>query len=644
MKIFKKSIGVVFAILTFYNVQAQGVGFEETTSFYPTSETLQKDTIVWGYLTIPENWEDPESSIIKVAVCVLKNTSNSANADSVVFIQGGPGAGGIQNIWSWRNHPLRQKNDIVLFDVRGTGFSKPRLCPDLGEQLLEILSKNQSKAQDEQQKTMAALSCKTALLNKGIDVEAYHSLSVAKDLNTLKNQLGYANWNVYGVSYGTYMAQVYASTYPDDIKTVTLDSSIPDITTYYTQNTSNYINSLTKIFELCKNDAQCNSEYPDLEKVYYKTIADLEKNPITVSVDREVLESEEFTYNAEDFKVAVQQALYHKQLIEIIPVLIYQFKERNEEALGNLVAAFSNLLGMDYGVYYCVSCNETLPNNSIAEYQKNVSRYPRLKGGISFYESDFKVCKSWNLTRTDSIAHHDTSQLADLSAPVLVFAGEHDPITPQSNGKKTARKFKNATAIIGSTYGHVPSFTQIGNQVAAAFINNPHEKIEVRAFEKAKRVHLTGGVTMNSGISKMGNSLNQVNPIFLAPLCIAIGIMVVFAFVYAVKLLRKKYTTNQDRIIRMLSILISTIGVVGLVSLVSTLLKVAGKNYFILAFGLPDNFSYIFTLLFSFIALLLVALLYFVLQLKKISDRSIVFSVLFSNMLLVTYLLYWGIV
>lgn len=639
-----KYISILFTILSFCIVKGQNISLERTTSFYPKSETLQKDNITWGYLNVPENWEDAESTTIKVAFSVLKNSSNTINANAVVFIQGGPGASGIKNIWSWINHPLRKKNDIILFDVRGTGYSEPRLCPDLGKKIMEILAKNQSEEEDEKQKTTAVLSCKTELLNREIDTEAYQSLSIVKDLNALKNQLGYTNWHVYGVSYGTYISQVYASIYPNDIKTLTLDSSIADISTYYTQNTSNYINSLTKIFKICKNDLGCNNKYPDLEKIYYKTIIDLQENPITVSVDRATLDSGKFTYNVEDFKVAIQQALYHKQLIEVIPILIYQFHNRNEGALGNLVAAFSNLLGMDYGVYYCVSCNEVLPNNKISDYQKNASRYPNLKGGISFYKSDFKVCKNWNFSRKDSIIHHNLSKLEEVSFPVLVLSGEYDPITPISNGEKIAKKFKTANVVKGFTYGHAPGFTKIGNQVVESFINNPRETINLQAFEKAKKVDLVNGVTINSGISKIGNSLNQINLIFLAPIFIALGIMIAFVFVYLTKLIRKKYVTNSDKIIRIFSVLTSIVGIVGLVSLVLTLMKVAGQNYFILAFGLPDNFSYIFTILLSFIVLLLFTLLYFTLRIKKINDRSIVFSVLFSNILVVTYLFYWRII
>ncbi|WP_235982951.1 alpha/beta fold hydrolase [Kordia aestuariivivens] len=627
-------------------MKAQNIAFENTAPFY-NYEELQNDNIVWGYLTIPENWEKENSKKIKIAVTVLKNTAKNENAKAVVFIQGGPGSSGIATIWSWLMHPLRKTHDIVLFDVRGTGFSTPRLCPNLGKELLEILAKNQSAEEDEKQKTSIALSCKEKLIKNDIDIEAYNSKSIAKDLHVLKEKLGYDAWNVYGASYGTYIAQIYASEFPEDIKSLILDSSIDDITTYYTKNTSNYINTLRKVFTGCEADPNCKAAYPDLEKMYYEVIAALEKEPITVAVDENLIASGGFTFNAEDFKIAIHQALYNKQLVEMIPLLIYQFHEKNKGTLGNLVPALSSLIQMDYGVYYCVSCNEVLPVNNFDAYKENAAQFDKLNGGISFYKSDFKVCEKWNLNRIhiDSVSKSESLKtLKETSFPVLLFSGEYDPITPQNNGENTANNFKSAYNIIGKTYGHVPGFTRIGNDVTTKFTTNPHETIDVNAFEKAKKVVFVTNIKPNVGVSRMGNSLSANEPIFLFPLFIALGIMLIYILVHTINFFRKKYARSSDKIIRLLTIITSIVGLGSLISLIMSIQEIANYNYFILAVGLPDRFNYIFWIVLLFFGLLITTILYFAISVKKITNRSILFSILFSNILLATYLFYWGVI
>ncbi len=306
--------------------------------------------------------------------------------------------------------------------------------------------------------------------------------------------------------------------------------------------------------------------------------------------------------------------------------------------------SFSSLLSMDYGVYYCISCNEILPNNEISVFQENAARYKKLNGGISFYKSDFDVCNKWNENSNDSILLQvDLSNLQGLSIPVLVFTGEFDPITPMSNGEKVSTMFPNAFLVEAYTYGHVPSFTSIGKNTAEAFINNPDQKPNLQAFEEAPKINFAKGIELNAGISTMGNSLNQLNPMFLAPLLIALFLMVAFIIIYLVKLLKGKYTQLPDKIIRGMSLLTSMLGVFCLIGFVLALTQVAKSNYFILAFGLPESYNYLFIILLAFIILILLSLAYFFLKIKKINDRSIVFSVIFSQIIFVTYFLYWGI-
>lgn len=632
----------VFFLLS--NVYGQEVQFKNVESFFAYSPRMQQESLVCGDLYVPENWENEDTTRIRVAVTVLKNTSGIKNPEAMVYVEGGPGGAGIQTIWTWVNHPLRKNVDIVLFDFRGTGLSIPRLCPNLGKEFLEILAKNQSEEDDVIQKTAAAMSCKQDMMNKNIDISAYNSLSVAKDLNALKTMLGYDKWHVYSVSYGTYISQVYANTFPDDVQTLILDSSISDISSFYTNNTSGFMTGLSKVFDACKNDPDCNTQYPELEQVFYEVIEDLEKNPITVPVSKSIIESKQFTFNVEDFKVALQQALYHKKLIEVMPLLIYQFHDKNEEALGNLVAAFSALLSMDYGVYYCVSCNEVLPNNKNVDYEKNANQFEGLSGGISFYKSDFDICEKWNQYLEDStLLHHDLSDLMELEVPVLVFAGEFDPITPQSNGKAIVEKVKNGNLVKAKTYGHVPGFSPTGYEVATAFITSPSQKPLVDAFEKESNLQFADGITLNGGVSNMGNSLNQGNLIFWAPLIIAFVLMIIFIFIHLFKLFRGNYSYRADKLVRWICLITSIIGVICLIGFVLALNQVASNNFYILAFGLPENYSYLFSGLIIFVVMAGLTLLFYGFFLKKIKDRSIVFSVIFSHIVLISYFFYWGI-
>ncbi|TCN55440.1 alpha/beta fold hydrolase [Flavobacterium circumlabens] len=617
--------------------------FEKTTTFFPEQKAINQDNIEWGYLTVPENWDKPEGKKIKMAVAVLKSTSKKADANPVIYIEGGPGAGGIKGIWGWLKHPLRSNSTIILADVRGTGFSFPKFCPDLGKKFLEILAKNQNATQDEQQKTIAAAACKQDLLNRDIDINAYNSKSIAKDLNALKKALGYTKWNAYGVSYGTYTAQIYANDFPEDIQSLILDSSVSDISNYYNQNTTNYVNSLEKVFNACKNDPNCNKQYPYLENVYYETLEKLEKNPITVKVDQKIIPAGAFTYNAEDFKISIQQALYQKKLIELLPLLITEFNRGNKNTLSALVAAFSGALGLDYGQYYCVSCKETVPNNSISAFNANAAKYKKLQGGLSFYKSDFSVCDKWNQGSTIPLkSSNDLSNLSAVTAPVLVLAGAFDPITPASNGKVTVNRFKNGFLVNAPVFGHAPGFSKIGAKIIEDFVSNPNKKPDVSGFQSVDKVNFITDVKLSGGVSNFANSLNGFTLLFFAPFLIAFVILLVSIFGFIYSFIKKEIGTKPNIGIRILILITALLGLFTVIGFILAINNTAQDNFYILAFGIRNQFDYLFIVQWFFIVFTLFSILYFAFKIKSISNAGVISTILFSFILVGVYFQYWG--
>lgn len=642
-----KNLIKLFLVLTLLPncLFAQNAPFklEKTMTFFPDWKELKQEKISFYYLTVPENWDKPEGKKIKIAVTVLKSKLKNPNSNATIYIEGGPGGGAIGGLWEWLEHPIRQNNDIILVDVRGTGFSFPKFCPDLGKKFLEILSKNQNSTQDEQQKTIAAMACKQDLVSRDIDLNSYNSKSIVKDFNTLKTILKYSKWNVYGVSYGTYTAQVYANEFPQDIKSLILDSSISDISQYYNSNTKNYLNSLNKVFNDCKNDPDCNKQYPNLEQVYFETIEKLDKKPITVGVDYKIIPSGKFTYNAEDFKIAIHQALYNTQLVRVMPALIFEFNKGNKSTLSSLVVAFSGALGLDYGQYYCVSCNEAIPANSIAAFNKDAQNYKKLKGGLSFYKSDFVVCDKWNSGNQKPLNNsNDLSQLPKISAPVLVFSGGYDPITPASNGKMTVEKFKNAYLVTSPISGHLPSFSSFGSKIVNEFMQNPKKTPNTKELESDIKVGFVTNISINAGVTGFANSLSEFNLLFFAPLLIAIIIIITSIVSFCYVLIRKRDNTGQNTFLKFLIILTSVLGLFIIIALVMAVNKVAQQNYYILAFGLPDRYTFLYILQWIFIVMVLFSIVYFLFKFKYIKNTPVIVSILFSLILIGVYFQYWG--
>lgn len=626
----KKLLILFLSFFCIFNIYSQSfIRFEKNETFFPDWRELKDEKIDYYKLSVPENYDNPSGRKIKLAVTVIH--SKSIKNNPVVFVQGGPGGSTISGLWRWLGHPLRDTGDIILIDIRGTGFSEPTMCPDLGKKFFEVLSKNQTPIEDEQEKVKLSIECQQDLINSGVDLNAYNSFSVAKDLNTLKSVLKIDKWNVYGVSYGTFLSQTYANLFPNDIKSLILDSPISDISNYYAENSFNYQTSLNLLFKKCEEDSLCNKEYPNLQQKYNEVVNELIENPITVEVDKSVSKSQKFTYNSEDFKIAIQQSLYQNKLIELIPLMIYQFKDRNVNSLSVLVKAFSGALSLDYGTYFCFTCSEAIPKSNSFHLKNNNN----LK--LSFYKSDVDVCRLWNKNVITNSSRFAEPWLKNNNYPVIVFSGEFDPITPKVFAELTVKKYNNSRLVFANSYGHGPSFSRNGNEILKSFVNENRQNSGKIIFGNNKTNFITN-IHLNKGVYNVATSINSFDWLFFTPLFISTLILLSFMCFGIIKF--KNINFDLTIIITWITILIC---LVSLIFLGYSVFKTSLLNSYILAFGLMSAYSFLFFLINLGFLMSIITVSIFIINYKKQKDILQYFSlVLFSLLVLNMYMIYWG--
>lgn len=613
------------------------INLVETKSFFYESRSEEFEGVKWYYISVPENWEKSTGKKISLAVAVL-NSKISSSKEPIVFIQGGPGGNTIEQIKFWINHPLRESHDIILVDLRGTGYSEPKLCLGLGKSFLRILAKDQSNEQGIIDKVTVAMECKQKMIDQGVDINSYNSTSVAYDLHALKSALDISEWNVIGVSYGTYISQIYANKYPEDIKSLVLDSPISDITDYYANNTYNYMLSLNKLFKSCREDSIINKEYPDLENIYYSNIVMLENDPITVNVDKSIIPTGKFTYNAEDYKIVIQQAFYSKMMIEVLPLLIYQFKKRDKHTLAGLVPALSMGLSLNYGCYFCFTCNEVIPFNDIFRYNSISSLNAKMHGGLSFYGSDFNVCKEW--TKNDSLFHDSNQIEIDNSFRVLILSGWFDPITPTYFAEAVKNKFNNTEMLTGYTYGHGLGYSVTGMNIIKKFVDNEIVSDSLLTDFNISKINFKTNISINKGIVRMMGDVNSKQWYYFVPLIISLIVIIAIFIASVIHFISSK---NNISIINLLFFLTSVFILFFVISIIGGINSILKDNFYILAFGLPSVFDYAFTLyMLSFVLSIITILMVSI----KVFKRNIPLYIMIFLAISIfhCYFIFWGIV
>ena len=273
-----------------------------------------------GTLDVPENWSAPEGRRLQIGYVVLKSTGAQPMPDPVIHLGGGPGISALSQAESWAGvfAVLREGRDVVLFDQRGARLSSPLRCeaytldlavdPPMVETAdapaappappVYPLELNDPEAllQDARERYgPAAEACVAQIAATGADLTQYNSVASANDVVALVKALGYDEYNLYGISYGTRLALEVMRDHPDSrLRSVVLDSTYPPEIKTYEEFPQEPHQVVIQLFADCKRVAACDAAYPDLQARLVALLAKLRAEPIaaddgSVVTDRDLI-------------------------------------------------------------------------------------------------------------------------------------------------------------------------------------------------------------------------------------------------------------------------------------------------------------------------------------------------------------------
>jgi pimeloyl-ACP methyl ester carboxylesterase len=184
-----------------------------------------------GYLVVPENRSRPAGRNIRLMVAKYPARSAEKRRDPVIYLAGGPGDIAPLEVNGFIAANFIHDRDIVVMSQRGTMFSEPALtCASIDNFARELLGLRFYSEATKRAHLAATEACHRELAAAGADLSAYNSTESASDFADLRKVLGYDTWNVYGNSYGSYLAQTLMRDHPEGIRSLVLDSVLP--TTY----------------------------------------------------------------------------------------------------------------------------------------------------------------------------------------------------------------------------------------------------------------------------------------------------------------------------------------------------------------------------------------------------------------------------
>jgi len=427
-----------------------------------------------GYLVVPENRANPNSSFIQLHVAVFLGLAEGPDPDPVVHLAGGPGSSSLDvagYLLGQGLDAILERRDFILFDQRGTGYSLPRLdCPERNDLTATLLSGTLSDDESFQAIVDAFHRCRDRLTAQGIDLSVYNSAASAADVNDLRLALGYEQLNLYGDSYGTRLALTVMRDFPGAVRSAVLDSTYPLEVNLYTALASNAERAFNVLFDNCAADPICNAAYPNLKAVFYNLVDQLNANPVTVSFS--AYGSDHTALLTGDLLIDVLfGGLYNPAVTASMPKMIYQIRNGEYSILRNRLSLYfdtSSALGMGTSV----QCAEEVPFNSGQDaYTAAQGIQPEI---AAFFPQSvqpiFTVCQDW----TGNAPDPRENQPVDSDIPSLILAGEFDPITPPEWGQMTANHLSNSYYYEIRGNGHwVTRSSRCALEIMLAFLDNP---------------------------------------------------------------------------------------------------------------------------------------------------------------------------
>jgi len=418
-----------------------------------------------GSMLVPESRNNETTRLLRLSYVVLKATRQSKN-DPILFLQGGPGASATSMIKYFQESPLREKHDLILFDQRGTGYSEA-VCTDASEKFIQILAEDISDENEELERLVTLTSdCKESLIRNGYDFSSYNSLQSAKDIEALRQHLGYDRMILFGGSYGTRLALTYAREYPNRIYAMVLMGLFPPEANLYSGLLSNLHRSLNLFLDECTSTPRCNSKYPGLKNRFYRTIEELRTNPYRFNYN-----GESIVINAQDYLLLLHQTLYSRQLYGIIPRLILSIENKDNDSLIDGLTSFVYMFRLINGpMYWSVNAYEELPFNGIKDLKSDLQKNPSLNPGPAFFMSDPAMLERWHSFRAKGIENMPV----ETSIPTLLVNGEYDPITPPENATSTMKYLRVSFYKEFKGEGH-SILNSCFTDVMLEFIAEPHK-------------------------------------------------------------------------------------------------------------------------------------------------------------------------
>jgi len=456
-----------------------------------------------GDVRVPLDRTDPGSPLITVGFMWWPATG-PVDVGTIVPVEGGPG---YPSSWSRDEFlplfgPLRTNHDVLIVDGRGTGRSTPVDCPELqswaGRTTSSAFDATVGQCGDRLNHTWRSADGSWVHAS-----DLFTSAQTARDLDQVLGTLAVGPVDLYGDSYGSWFAQVFASRYPTRVRTVVLDSTyeIRALDPWYRST----LTTAKASFDLaCSRSLACAAAAPGSAWARLGPVVarlrqapvqgwtiDLNGNRVVATVDVTTL-VDLVNDAGGDPDVYRQLDAAGRSLLGGDPAPLLRLAQQTIDFDNGLP---TSRLQYSTGLYFAVACSDynqlfsmaAAPADRRTELARSIAALPADTFApfttaewltMNAYTEVYTGCLDW----PEPVPAHRDPPLPDgvgvISGgqPVLVVAAEFDSWTPASDGARVAASIGPSARLVGVPNAvHTPALLDpydCASQIVRSFVSS----------------------------------------------------------------------------------------------------------------------------------------------------------------------------
>ncbi|WP_457205875.1 alpha/beta hydrolase [Nocardioides sp. P5_C9_2] len=418
-----------------------------------------------GMLTVPLDHADPTGPTIELAVSRVRHRGSRDRG--VLFTNpGGPGGSGTF-LAAWGQYlpgRIARTYDWMGMDPRGVGESSPALTCDR--------TINKIGTRPPYDPTSAAIldawvtrseayaaACGTSAAAPLLP--HMKTTDIVADFEVLRDTLGADRVSFYGLSYGTYIAQVYATLHPDRLDKLVLDGVVDPRGVWYDANAAQNVafeRSMAGFWRWAARghaDLRLGRTAAAVERTYYRVLHRLTRRPVDGVGAAELSDVALGAGYATFLWPEVADALS-----EIVTDGTARLARRSYTSLNPTTAGGDN----SYAAYLATTCTDAPWPTDLAVLLGDNERQDRRHPFLTWPNGWFNApCRTWPAPPAAAAV-----EVATSTRSALLINETYDGATPIEGALEVRRRFTGAVLIEG-----VGGTTHAGSLSGVACVDHP---------------------------------------------------------------------------------------------------------------------------------------------------------------------------